>query len=46
MNRDTWDELYRKYSVLDIPCEGRNILLWLDLDVPISDYAPPVLEDE
>lgn len=45
MNSDTWDDLYRKYSILDIPCEGKNVLVRLDLDVPLSEYVPPPPED-
>ena len=41
MDRRAWDALYRKYSVLDIDLEGKNVLLRLDLDVPLSDYVPP-----
>jgi len=45
MGIDSWDDLYRKFSILDIPCEGRNILLRLDLNVPLSDFVPPVVEE-
>ena len=45
MNIDSWDDLYRKYSILDIHCEGKNILLWLDLNVPLSDFVPPIIEE-
>ena len=41
MNREKWDEFYRKKSVIDIGCEGKNVLLRLDLDVPLSEYIPP-----
>lgn len=41
MNTEKWDELYRKKSILDIGCEGKNILLRLDLDVPLTEYIPP-----
>lgn len=44
MNKEKWDELYRKKSILDIGCEGKNVLLRLDLDVPLSEYVPPELE--
>ena len=46
MDWDGWDEVYRKYSVLDIPCEGKNVLLRLDLDVPMSEYTPPADEED
>jgi 3-phosphoglycerate kinase len=46
MNTDAWDDLYRKYSILDIPCEGKNIVLRLDLDVPLSEYAPPIDDED
>jgi 3-phosphoglycerate kinase len=46
MNKDKWDELYRKKSILDVDCESKNVLLRLDLDVPISEYNPPVEEDK
>lgn len=45
MNTDAWDDLYWKYSILDIPCEGKNVLLRLDLDVPLSEYVEPVLDE-
>ena len=45
MNTDAWDEIYWKYSILDIPCEGKNVLVRLDLDVPLSEYTPPSLDE-
>jgi 3-phosphoglycerate kinase len=45
MNVDQWDEMYRKFSVLDIPLEGKNLLVRLDLNVPLSDYVPPSVEE-
>ena len=45
MNFDTWDDLYRKHSILDISCEGKNVLLRLDLNVPLSEYVPPTEDD-
>lgn len=45
MNEDAWDDLYRKFSILDIPCEGKNVLVRLDLDVPLSEYLPPAIEE-
>lgn len=45
MDIDAWDDLYWKYSILDIPVEGRSVLLRLDLDVPMSDFVPPAIEE-
>lgn len=45
MDKKKWDELYRKKSILDIGCEGKNVLLRLDLDVPLSEYVPPQEEE-
>ena len=46
MDKAKWDEMYRKKSILDIGCEGKNVLLRLDLDVPLSEYIPPPEEEE
>lgn len=45
MDKNKWDELYRKKSILDIGCEGKNVLLRLDLDVPLSEYVSPLDEE-
>jgi hypothetical protein len=41
LDKEKWDEYYRKKSILDIACEGKNVLLRLDLDVPLSEYISP-----
>lgn len=41
MNESMYDELYRKESLLDTDISGRDIILRLDLDVPLSPYTPP-----
>lgn len=41
LTKEKWDEYYRKKSILDIGCEGKNVLLRLDLDVPLSEYIAP-----
>lgn len=45
MNSDSWDDLYRKYSILDVSCESKNVLVRLDLNVPLSEYVAPPLEE-
>ena len=41
MNEDAYDDLYRKESILDIDISGKDLILRLDLDVPLSEYVPP-----
>ena len=41
MNEDQYDELYRLQSILDIDISGKDLILRLDLDVPLSPYEPP-----
>ena len=43
MNIDKWDEFYRKKSIIDIGCEGKNVLLRLDLDVCSVLITPPLV---
>lgn len=41
MDENQFDELYRLESVLDIDISGKDLILRLDLDVPMSPYIPP-----
>ena len=42
MNEEKYDELNRLESILDIDISGKDLVLRLDLDVPLSAYiAPP-----
>lgn len=41
MDTDQYDELYRLESILDIDISGKDLILRLDLDVPLSHYIPP-----
>lgn len=41
MDENMYDELNRKESILDINISGKDLILRLDLDVPLSPYTPP-----
>lgn len=41
MDEGQYDELYRLESILDIDISGKDLILRLDLDVPLSPYVPP-----
>jgi len=46
MNKDVYDQLNRKLSVYDIELGAKDIILRLDLDIPLSKFiAPPKLPD-
>ena len=40
MDYTAWDQLYRTKSLIDTEIEGKNVVLRIDLDVPISDIEP------
>jgi hypothetical protein len=40
MDENHYDELYRLESILDVDIGGKDIILRLDLDVPLSPYVP------
>jgi len=40
MDRAKYDDLYHLGSVLDIDVAGKDIIVRLDLDVPLSNYVP------
>jgi hypothetical protein len=44
MDRKEYDDLYHLESVLDIDVAGKDIILRVDLDVPLSNYVPPPTE--
>ncbi len=46
MDRKEYDDLYHLESVLDIDVAGKDIILRLDLDVPLSNYVPPPSESQ
>ena len=41
MGPKEYDDLLHLESVLDIDIAGRDIIVRLDLDVPLSPYVPP-----
>ncbi len=41
MDSVQYDGLNRKESILDIDISGKDLILRLDLDVPLSPYTPP-----
>lgn len=41
MDENQYDELYRLESILDIDISAKDVILRLDLDVPLSTYIPP-----
>ena len=47
MNAEAFEKLNRKISVLDIDINDQDVVLRVDLDVPLSPYqALPPLEEE
>jgi hypothetical protein len=36
--------LNRRKSIRDIEFAGKDVILRLDLDIPLSEYEPPVIE--
>jgi len=46
MDSNMFDQLNRKVSIQDIDVGEQDLILRLDLDVPLSQYIPPPpLED-
>lgn len=41
MDETQYDELHRLESILDIDISGKDLIMRLDLDVPLSPYVPP-----
>lgn len=41
MDVDQYDALRRKVSILDVDISGKDLIMRLDLDVPLSPYTPP-----
>lgn len=41
MDVDQYDELHRLESILDVDISGKDLVMRLDLDVPLSPYVPP-----
>jgi hypothetical protein len=41
MDENAYDELNRLESILETDISGRDLILRLDLDVPLSPYTPP-----
>jgi hypothetical protein len=46
MDRSKYDDLYHLESVLDIDVAGKDIIVRLDLDVPLSAYTPPPVDSQ
>jgi hypothetical protein len=47
MNREMFDTLNRKVSILDIDFAEQEVILRADLDIPLSPFVPmPPLEEE
>lgn len=44
MDAKQYDDLLHLESVLDIDVAGKDLLVRLDLDVPLSAYTPPTPE--
>ena len=42
MDSDQYDCINRKLSVYDIELGSRDVVLRLDLDIPLSNFTPPV----
>ena len=40
LDEKQWDNYYRLESILDIDISGKDLLIRLDLDVPLSPYTP------
>lgn len=41
MDADQYDEINRKLSIYDIELGALDIVLRLDLDIPLSKFTPP-----
>jgi hypothetical protein len=41
MDSSQWDQVNRKLSVYDIELGNKDVVLRLDLDVPLSPFVPP-----
>jgi hypothetical protein len=47
MNDDMFDQLNRKMSILDVDISEQEVILRVDLDVPLSPFNPmPSIEEE
>jgi hypothetical protein len=46
MDVKQYDDLMHLESVLDIEFGGKDIVVRLDLDVPLSAYTPPSTQDQ
>jgi len=46
MDRKEYNDLFHLESVLDIDVAGKDIILRVDLDVPLSGYVPPPSESQ
>ena len=44
MDQDAYDALNRRKSIRDIEFAGKDVILRLDLDIPLSEYEAPVIE--
>lgn len=45
MDKAQYDQLLHLESVLDIEVGGKDLVVRLDLDVPLSHYTPPPQHD-
>lgn len=41
MNEDAYEELHRRKSVRDVEISNKDLLIRMDLDIPLSPYEPP-----
>ena len=47
MNRETFDTLNRKVSIMDIDFAEQEVILRVDLDIPLNIFVPmPPIEEE
>lgn len=44
MDRDAYDQLNRRESLRDIEINNQDVIMRLDLDVPLTEYQPPAPE--
>ena len=42
MDQEQYDELHRLESILDIDISGKDVIMRLDLDVPLTPYVAPL----
>ena len=45
MNLSQWDQISRKFGMMDADFEGKNVVIRADLDVKLFDIESPMMTD-